>query len=110
AVAWFSAHTVALRFSQGDPATYRSSAHVLRGFCATCGTTLTFQDDRYPEEIDVTSASLDDPESMPPQDHIFVVDRLGWMRMADGLPEYQRTREQAGAMAAGNGAGAGPPV
>ena len=100
AVAWFSARMAALRFSQGNPATFRSSAHVLRGFCATCGTTLTFQDDRYPDEIDIATASLDDPEAVPPQDHTFVQDRLGWLHMTDGLPEYRRTRSEAGSGAA----------
>ncbi|MGX4640416.1 GFA family protein [Massilia sp. SYSU DXS3249] len=95
AVAWFSAGMAALRFSHGNPATYRSSAHVLRGFCATCGTTLTFQDDRYPEEIDIATASLDDPESVPPQDHTFVQERLRWMHTLDDLPEYARTRSEA---------------
>ena len=106
AVAWFSAHTVEMRFSQGNPATYRSSAHVLRGFCAACGTTLSFQDDRYPDEIDIATASLDDPDSVPLQDHTFVQERLRWMHLADGLPEYARTRgEQGGAAGA---AGLGP--
>ena len=48
AVAWFSVPVPAMRFTKGNPATFRSSEHVLRGFCATCGTTLTFQDDQHP--------------------------------------------------------------
>ena len=94
AVAWFSVPMAGLRFSQGNPATFRSSAQVLRGFCATCGTTLTYQHDRYPDEIDIATASLDDPEAVPPQDHTFVQDRLVWMQMAGGLPEYRRTRSE----------------
>ena len=62
---------------------------------ATCGTTLTYQDDRSPDELDITSASLDDPDSVPPQDHTFVQERLAWMRMADGLPEHARTRAES---------------
>lgn len=96
AVAWFSARMGEMRFSHGNPATFRSSAHVLRGFCATCGTTLSFQDDRYPEEIDIATASLDDPDSLPPQDHTFVQDRLRWIHLSDGLPEYARTRSGRG--------------
>lgn len=96
AVAWFSARMPDLRFSQGNPATFRSSEHVLRGFCATCGTTLTYQHDRHPEEIDIATASLDDPEASPPRDHTFVQDRLSWMHQADGLPAFPRTRSEAG--------------
>jgi hypothetical protein len=92
AVAWFSARMPELRFTRGNPATFRSSEHVLRGFCATCGTTLSFQDDRHPEEIDIATASLDDPNAAAPRDHTFVQDRLAWMPMSDDLPAYQRTR------------------
>jgi hypothetical protein len=94
AVAWFSARMEHMRFSQGNPATFHSSEHVLRGFCATCGTTLTYQDDRHPDEIDIATASLDDPEAAPPQDHTFAAQRLSWMRMNDGLPAYPRTRSE----------------
>jgi hypothetical protein len=94
AVAWFSARMNALRFTKGNPATFRSSEHVLRGFCATCGTTLTYQDDRQPDEIDIATASLDDPEAAPPQDHTFAGERLSWMRIEDGLPAYPRTRSE----------------
>lgn len=94
AVAWFSVRKDAMRFSSGNPATFRSSEHVLRGFCATCGTTLTYQDDRTPDDIDITSASLDDPEAVPPRDHTFAAERLSWMHANDGLPSWPRTRAE----------------
>lgn len=94
AVAWFSTGMEHFRFSQGNAATFRSSEHILRSFCSTCGTTLTFQDDRYPDEIDVATATLDDPAVMPPGDHTFVQYRLPWMRTSDGLPAYPRTRSE----------------
>jgi hypothetical protein len=85
-----------MRFTKGNPATFRSSEHVLRGFCATCGSTLTYQHDSYPGEIDIATASLDDPEAAPPQDHTFAAERLSWMRVNDGLPAYPRTRAEGG--------------
>jgi hypothetical protein len=88
-----------MRFAQGNPATIRSSEHVLRGFCASCGTTLTYQDDRTPDEIDIATASLDDPEAAPPQDHTFVQQRLRWMHTLDDLPEYARSRSEAAGVA-----------
>jgi hypothetical protein len=93
-VAWFSTRVEAMRFAQGNPATVRSSEHVLRGFCAACGSTLTYQDDRTPDEIDIATASLDDPETVPPRDHTFAEQRLSWMRVDDGLPVYPRTRKE----------------
>lgn len=49
---------------------------------------LTFESDEYPDEIDVTTASLDDPEAMPPRDQTHTKTRLRWVRLADGLPTY----------------------
>ena len=49
---------------------------------------LTFERDEYPDEIDVTTASLDDPEAMPPRDQTHTKTRLRWVCLADGLPTY----------------------
>jgi len=94
AVAWFSARMEQVRFTKGNPATFRSSEQVLRGFCAVCGTTLSYQDGRQPDEIDIATASLDDPEAAPPRDHTFAGERLSWMHADDGLPAYPRTRSE----------------
>ncbi|MBD8530323.1 MULTISPECIES: GFA family protein [unclassified Massilia] len=96
AVAWFSARMEQVRFTKGNPATYRSSEQVLRGFCAACGTTLSYQDGRQPDEIDIATASLDDPEAAAPRDHTFAGERLSWMHSGDGLPAYPRTRSEGG--------------
>ena len=52
-----------------EPHAYRSSAQATRTFCRACGTPLTFESTRYPDEIDITTCSLDDPEQVPPRDH-----------------------------------------
>jgi len=39
-----------------------------------------------------TTASLDDPEAMPPHDHTHTATRLSWVRLADGLPVYPDRR------------------
>jgi len=92
AVAWFSVAATELRFVRGAPAVHRSSPPVERGFCGACGTPLTYRNDAYPEEVDVITCSLDDPEAAAPQDHTFASQRLSWMRIDDGLPVYPRSR------------------
>jgi len=92
AFAWFSVKTDALQWTRREPRRFRSSAHAERSFCQDCGTTLTWQDDRWQDEIDIATATLDDPEQAKPADHTYVRSRLGWMNLHDGLPEFQTTR------------------
>lgn len=92
ALAWFSVQASTLRWTAGQPMIFRSSSQALRGFCAGCGTTLTYQSDLWPDEIDIAAGALNDPDSVPPADHTFVRSRLRWMTLDDGLPQYQSTR------------------
>ena len=59
-----------------------------RGFCTKCGTSLSIHVDYQKDEIDVACASLDDPEAVTPQFHIFHDQKIGWVKLADGLPTY----------------------
>ena len=79
-------------FTQGEPVQFRSSPHVLRGFCGRCGSPLTYRNDDAPDRIDVMTCSLDDPEAFPPGFHVWASHRLAWERIADGLPAYRTTR------------------
>jgi len=90
--AWFSVETSGLHWTAGAPRRFRSSGHAERSFCPDCGTTLTWQDDRWPDEIDIATASLDDPEQVRPGDHTYVRSRLSWMTLHDGLPVFEQTR------------------
>ena len=89
AVPWVTFSREAFAFSEGLPRTHRSSPPVRRGFCGTCGTPLTYEHDGRPGEIDVTTASLDDPEAFPPTYHAQLGDQLGWVKIGDGLPAYR---------------------
>jgi hypothetical protein len=61
---------------------------VWRGFCARCGTSLTYRHEVRATEIDVTLATLDDPTLLRPQTHVWVKDRLPWVAIDDQLPQY----------------------
>ena len=93
-VGWFTVRRGSYRLLAGTPASYRSSAEVVRTFCAACGTPLTFESSRYPDETDVTICSLADPEQAPPWDHTRASTKLSWVKLADGLPVYPETRSQ----------------
>ena len=87
-VAWFSIDPAGLRFASNEPKRFASSARAVRSFCPECGTPLTFQYNDAPHEIDIATCSLDDPERVPPRDHVRAASRLSWVRLADGLPEF----------------------
>ena len=53
---------------------------------------LTFESTRFPDETDVTTCSLDDPEAAPPQDHTRASTQLSWVKLADGLPVWPEQR------------------
>ena len=88
AVAWFTVPRSSFRVTAGIPATFRSSPKVTRQFCGTCGTALTYAHDDLPDEVDVTTGSLDDPEATPPKDHLETSSRPTWVVLCDGLPVH----------------------
>jgi hypothetical protein len=91
-VAWFSVPRSRFRLVCGEPARFRSTAKGTRRFCPRCGSQLTFEHDEFPDEVDVTTCSLDQPDSLPPKDHTHTSSKLGWIRLADELPEYPQSR------------------
>jgi hypothetical protein len=63
---------------------------VTRGFCARCGTTLTYAHTGRPGEIDVTVASLAEPARVTPRSHIWVEDKAPWLVLDDDLPQFRQ--------------------
>ena len=59
---WIGVEKTAYRLDAGEPGAYRSSPGVVRRFCRTCGSPLSYEGDRWPNEIHLLSGSLDDPE------------------------------------------------
>ena len=89
-VPWGTFAHAGFRVTRGALAEFHSSPGVTRGFCAACGTTLTYRHDARGADIDVTLASLDEPQRFTPQMHIWVGDKLPWVTISDGRPQYPR--------------------
>jgi hypothetical protein len=94
-VAWFTVPRSDFRLVEGTPTRFRSTEKGMRTFCPGCGTQLTFEHEDFPDEIDVTTCSLEEPERVPPKDHTRTSSKLSWVRLADGLPEYREVRNSA---------------
>jgi len=87
ALAWFSVKKNNFAFVSGHPAVYRSSRDARREFCGRCGAQITYAHEQRADEIDITTASLDDPNAAAPLEHIWVGSRLAWMSGLDTLPD-----------------------
>ncbi len=93
-VAWATFATERFALVRGALASFRSSEPVVRGFCATCGTSLTYAHAARPDSVDVTLASFDEPGTLRPACHIWVSDRIAWTALGDGLPQHAGWRSE----------------
>lgn len=90
-VAWALVPMPLLTILSGTPKIYQSSQHAQRHFCGDCGTGLFYtNDDIFPGQIDVQSATLDNPDAIPVQGQIQTAERIGWMETLDTLPSFAR--------------------
>lgn len=71
-------------FVFGLPTYFESSPGVRRGFCAICGSTLTFEGDRWPGETHFHVGAFDAPEDFAPQGEAFPEERLSWLHIQGG--------------------------
>jgi hypothetical protein len=76
----------------GTPRRRPSSGFGERWFCADCGTQLAMRVEHQPDTIDITICSLDLPDAIRPQFHIFVAGAPGWFQIADTFPRHARFR------------------
>ena len=77
--------TDALRFTKGEPKYYKSSPFCERGFCANCGSSLTYRPLAPPVTPDwadwivVYTPTLDNPEPNAPTWHLGVESQIPWV-------------------------------
>ena len=81
----------AFTWLEGAPTRYRSSPEAERGFCATCGSTLTMHETVLGDRVQVSLGSLDRAEDVRPDDHVWTESQLPWLRIEDDLPRFPRT-------------------
>jgi len=78
-----STRGAALVWTRGTPARYRSSNLVARGFCAQCGTPLTYE---APDGVALAAGAFDDPAALPPHIQYGVEGRLPFTDSLHALP------------------------
>ncbi len=72
-----------VRFIKGQPALYASTPGVARGFCGTCGSTLTYEGDRWPTEVHFHVGAFDQSENFAPEGEAFPEEKLAWLHIAE---------------------------
>lgn len=90
-VAWAAFADAQFKLIEGEPVTFNSSGSAMRSFCGKCGSGLYYRNAQFlPGIVDIQSATLDDPEALPPGAHIQTAERLSWMETAHSLPAFER--------------------
>ena len=73
-----------VRWTRGAPKYFQSSNRARRGFCADCGTPLTFEPDDGPPELAI--GAFDDAAAVRPVIQHGLEARLPWLAEMDALP------------------------
>jgi hypothetical protein len=75
---------------EGETGRYASSAALDRVFCKVCGSRL-FAWRKSGAMAGVALAAFDDRNAFTPTDHMWVTEKMDWVKLDDGLPQYPRT-------------------
>jgi hypothetical protein len=90
-VAWFVVTRAQFTLVHGEPTSFRSSPPVIRSFCGRCGTPLLYQHDDDPDAVEITTATLDDPERFAPTAEIWLSEKVRWAASDASLEHWPRT-------------------
>jgi hypothetical protein len=82
---YFTVSREALTWTRGALAHYRSSAAASRGFCAACGTPLTFEPAEG-DTVDLGIGTLDSPDLVNPTEQYWIDGPVSWFGELDALP------------------------
>ena len=96
---WVDVPADSLSWLKAAPKLYQSSPGIFRGFCAACGSTLSFQRGETPPKFSIALGGLDDAAALPPRQHIFTADALPWLHITDDLPRYEEHSPAGGPVA-----------
>ncbi|NIK46994.1 hypothetical protein FHS46_001311 [Variibacter gotjawalensis] len=72
-----------MEWTREPPAHFQSSDKAQRGFCAKCGTPLTFETEHG---VELAVGSFDDREGLAPQLQVNHADRISWAENISDAP------------------------
>ncbi|HUL08199.1 MAG TPA: GFA family protein [Candidatus Acidoferrum sp.] len=74
-----------------EPSWYRSSRYAQRGFCPACGSTVAMREEVLGDRVQICVGSLDDPDKVRIDDHVWTSERVAWFEIKDELPRFARS-------------------
>lgn len=86
-VTWVSVPVDSLTWLAGSPTSYDSGPTCVRYFCNNCGAQVALFSRSSPLTMDVTIATLDHPETVRANRHIWTESRLPWLHLDEQLPQ-----------------------
>ncbi len=78
-----------INWLHGEPTLYLANETSVNGrsFCPKCGSSIA--DHQLADgDIWLYVGSLDKPESVAPQNHVFTEEKISWVTIDDGLPQF----------------------
>ncbi|MBK5010139.1 GFA family protein [Pseudomonas sp. S60] len=85
-VTWVTLPRSGFSWLQGVPSCYVAPASCSRYFCGRCGAHLALVTSHSPDTVDVTVATLEQPERVRANRHIWVGSRVPWLHLDEHLP------------------------
>lgn len=92
---WSKVKAEDFRVTEGTIKTCETSPGVKRGFCGTCGTSLTYDASQLVEGQDwagdawFSAATLDDPSIAEPAANIYISHKQPWVLLDENLPSFE---------------------
>lgn len=90
-VAWAVFEKEGFEWLAGSPMEYGSSPGIRWLFCGQCGSLVGYRRSERPNHMDITTATLDDPDQFPPDVEIWIRERIGWEALNPDLPKRERS-------------------
>ena len=83
--------TADIEWLHGEPTVYLATDDSINGrsFCPKCGSSVADHQLEY-DEIWLYVGTLDHPESVTPQNHIYTAETIPWVKIGDDLPRHKK--------------------
>ncbi len=91
------------RWVTGKPSRFQSSHFAQRGFCSICGSTLSMHEEVLGDRVQVTVGSLDEPDRVKIDDHVWTEAQISWFDVKDELLRFSESSPAVASKEEGDG-------